>query len=114
MLEQRDRKPDGQGLLSQIHHQNLISQLVALRSTLRTTIPTSEYVHAPGDYYMVISTIANPMPAKVPRVAVYMPPEVKAQVEALAAKERRSLSQMVVLLLERELERRAAEGEANG
>ena len=51
-------------------------------------------------------------PAKSPRVAFYPPPEIKEKLEKLASIERRSISQMALLLVEG-LERAQKEGKFN-
>ena len=55
----------------------------------------------------------NLSPAKSPRVAFYPPPEVKEKLEKLASIERRSISQMALLLVEEGLERAQKEGKFN-
>lgn len=50
------------------------------------------------------------VPAKIPRIAVYLSEEVKADLEALANAERRSLSQMAAMLIEEAIARAKAEG----
>jgi CopG-like RHH_1 or ribbon-helix-helix domain, RHH_5 len=52
-------------------------------------------------------------PAKSPRVAFYPPPEIKDKLEKLANIERRSISQMALLLVEEGLERAQKEGRFN-
>jgi len=52
-------------------------------------------------------------PAKSPRVAFYPPPEIKEKLEKLASIERRSMSQMALLLVEEGLERAQKEGRFN-
>lgn len=59
---------------------------------------------------MVISSDANSVPAKIPRIAIYLSEEVKADLEALANSERRSLSQMGAILIEEAIARAKAEG----
>lgn len=53
---------------------------------------------------------ANLVPAKIPRIAVYLSEEVKADLEALANVERRSISQMAAILIEESIARAKAEG----
>ncbi|MEG4069524.1 hypothetical protein QUA42_19680 [Microcoleus sp. Pol11C2] len=55
----------------------------------------------------------NVSPAKSPRVAFYPPPEIKEKLEKLASLERRSISQMALLLVEEGLERAQKEGKFN-
>ena len=55
----------------------------------------------------------NVSPAKSPRVAFYPPPEIKEKLEKLASIERRSISQMALLLVEEGLERALKEGKFN-
>lgn len=50
------------------------------------------------------------VPAKIPRIAVYLSEEVKADLEMLANAERRSLSQMAALLIEESIARAKREG----
>lgn len=50
------------------------------------------------------------VPAKIPRVAVYLSEEVKADLEALANAERRSVSQMAAILIEESIARAKEEG----
>jgi len=49
-------------------------------------------------------------PARIPRIAVYLTQQLKADLERLAAVERRSLSQMAALLIEQGLEKAKQEG----
>lgn len=53
---------------------------------------------------------ANRVPAKIPRVAVYLTDEIKTDLEKLASLERRSLSQMAAMLIEQGLQQAKAEG----
>jgi hypothetical protein len=46
------------------------------------------------------------MPSQKPKVIVYMPDETKQALEVLANEERRSLSQMALILIEDELKSR--------
>lgn len=50
------------------------------------------------------------VPAKIPRVAVYLSEEVKADLERLANAERRSISQMAAMLIEEAIARAKADG----
>lgn len=59
---------------------------------------------------MVVTTERQTVPAKIPKVAVYLPEEVKADLERLANLERRSLSQMALLLIEQGIEQARNEG----
>lgn len=62
---------------------------------------------------MVVTTnkeLNQTVPAKIPRVIAYLQPEVKHQLEHLAAIERRSLSQMTTLLIEQGLKKAKEEG----
>ena len=59
---------------------------------------------------MVNSRVITCVPAKIPRVAVYLSEEVKLKLEKLAAVERRSLSQTAVLLIEQGLKKAEEEG----
>jgi hypothetical protein len=64
---------------------------------------------------MQIVNGSNSVPAKIPRLAVYMSEEVKGHLEKLAYKERRSASSMAAILLEEALRARGYEitGEQN-
>ncbi len=44
--------------------------------------------------------IEKPVPAKIPKLGIYLPLELKQALQAMAEKERRSASQMAVMLLE--------------
>jgi CopG-like RHH_1 or ribbon-helix-helix domain, RHH_5 len=60
---------------------------------------------------MVNLVSSKPVPAKIPRVAVYLASDtVKADLEKLAEIERRSISQMAAILIEEGLERAKKEG----
>jgi hypothetical protein len=59
---------------------------------------------------MVNSRRLSPVPAKIPRIAVYLSDEVKADLETLANSERRSVSQMAAILLEESITRAKADG----
>ena len=60
---------------------------------------------------MVSQLPVKSVPAKIPRIAVYLPSEeVKEELERLASAERRSLSQMAAILIEEGLERAKREG----
>jgi len=59
---------------------------------------------------MVHQSLATLVPAKIPRVAVYLSEEVKADLERLANTERRSVSQMAAMLIEEAIARAKAEG----
>lgn len=58
---------------------------------------------------MVESTALN-VPAKIPRIAVYLAEEVKADLELLASAKQRSLSQMAAIIIEQRLKELKAEG----
>ena len=60
---------------------------------------------------MVSESVLDRVPAKIPRIAVYLPEEVKAKLEKLAQAERRSLSQMAALLIEQGLSKPDKEDE---
>lgn len=49
----------------------------------------------------------KPVPAKIPKLGIYLSMELKQALQAMADKERRSASQMAVILLEEALEARA-------
>ncbi len=60
---------------------------------------------------MVNPVACKPVPAKLPRIAVYLASEkVKADLERLALSERRSVSQMAAILIEQGLEKAKKEG----
>ena len=59
---------------------------------------------------MANQTVLESVPAKIPRVAVYLSEEVKLKLEKLASVERRSLSQTAVLLIEQGLKKAEEEG----
>ncbi len=46
------------------------------------------------------------MPAKIPKLGIYLALELKQSIQAMADKERRSASQMTVILLEEAIEAR--------
>jgi predicted transcriptional regulator len=50
------------------------------------------------------------VPAKIPRIAVYLSEELKQDLEELARVERRSMSQMAAMLIEEGLKRAKEEG----
>lgn len=41
------------------------------------------------------------VPSQLPRLVVYLPPEIKTKFETLSERQRRSMSQMVVFLIEK-------------
>lgn len=45
----------------------------------------------------------SPLPAKLPRVVVYLPPELKADLEKLAEARRRPVSNLLLVLVEQEV-----------
>jgi hypothetical protein len=51
------------------------------------------------------------MPAKIPRIAVYLSEELKQDLEKLAHSEKRSLSQMAAILIEQGLRQAKEKGE---
>lgn len=55
---------------------------------------------------MGIVSLLNDVPAKIPRIAVYLDENLKEQVEKLAGDERRSLSQMCAILIEEAVKNR--------
>jgi CopG-like RHH_1 or ribbon-helix-helix domain, RHH_5 len=61
---------------------------------------------------MVNSRLSS-VPAKIPRIAVYLSDEVKADLETLANSERRSMSQMAAILIEESIARAKADGRLN-
>lgn len=58
----------------------------------------------------MIHHLADRVPTNLPRLVVYLPPEVKADLEKLSTYQRRSLSQMAVFAIEEEIRRAKAEG----
>ena len=58
----------------------------------------------------VVNNLAARVPTNLPRLVVYLPPEVKADLEKLAMYQRRSLSQAAVFAIEEEIRRAKAEG----
>jgi predicted transcriptional regulator len=58
---------------------------------------------------MVNSRRVNAVPAKIPRIAVYLSEDVKADLESLANAERRSVSQMAAMLIEEAIARAKTE-----
>jgi len=58
----------------------------------------------------VVNNLAARVPTNLPRLVVYLPPEVKADLEKLATYQRRSLSQAAVFAIEEEIRRAKAEG----
>ncbi|WP_019487960.1 ribbon-helix-helix domain-containing protein [Kamptonema formosum] len=63
---------------------------------------------------MVVNCAASMSPAKSPRVAFYPPPELKTKLEQLASLERRSVSQMALILVEEGLQRAEEAGRIKG
>lgn len=59
---------------------------------------------------MQVTSSLNSVPAKLPRVAVYLSEEVKADLVKLATKERRSESAMAAILIEEGIAKAKAEG----
>ena len=51
------------------------------------------------------------LPAKLPRIVVYVPPETKAKLEKLAEKRLRPVSNMVLALIAEAIEKAEKEGE---
>jgi predicted transcriptional regulator len=58
----------------------------------------------------VVTQMVYTVPAKVPRIAVYISEEVKQDLERLASFERRSLSQMAAILIEEGIDRAKQQG----
>jgi predicted transcriptional regulator len=54
--------------------------------------------------------LVSPVPANLPRIAVYLPESVKADLEKLATAERRSLSSMVLVAIEEAIKQAKAAG----
>ena len=61
----------------------------------------------------MITAMVNLVPSKLPRIVIYMPPEVREDFEKLANYERRSLSQMALFAIEEAIRRAKAEGKIN-
>ncbi len=57
---------------------------------------------------MVATT--NVMPTKLPKVSVYIEPELKRELEILATVERRSVSQMALYLIEQGIKQAKEQG----
>lgn len=57
----------------------------------------------------MVESLVN-VPAKIPRIAVYLSEEVKADLELLASAKQRSLSQMAAIIIEQRLKELKAEG----
>lgn len=51
------------------------------------------------------NTAVAKLPSELPRLVVYLPPDLKDELAKLAAQERRSLSQMAVIAIENEIKR---------
>ncbi len=58
----------------------------------------------------MVQRLTKLVPAKIPRIAVYLSEEIKADLETLANAERRSLSQMAALLIEESIARAKLDG----
>jgi tartrate dehydratase alpha subunit/fumarate hydratase class I-like protein len=58
----------------------------------------------------MITVMVNGVPSKLPRIVIYMPPEVREDFEKLANYERRSLSQMALYAIEEAIRRAKADG----
>lgn len=58
---------------------------------------------------MVESSVLN-VPARIPRIAVYLAEEVKSDLELLANAKQRSLSQMAAIIIEQRLKELKTEG----
>lgn len=62
---------------------------------------------------MVSSThppVTTAVPSKLPKVVVYLPPELKADLEALAKKELRPVSNMVAALIQEAIDQAKKQG----
>jgi hypothetical protein len=59
-------------------------------------------------------TAVLPVPAKIPRIAVYLDESVRQDLTDLANVERRSMSQMAAILIEKALEQAKKDGKING
>jgi hypothetical protein len=55
-------------------------------------------------------TPVRPVPAKLPRIVVYVPESVKADLEKLATVDRRSVSSMALVAIEEIIKQAKAEG----
>lgn len=58
----------------------------------------------------MVNATAMKVPAKIPRIAVYLSEEVKSDLELLASARQRSLSQMAALIIAERLKELKAEG----
>ena len=56
------------------------------------------------------SNLVDSVPAKLPRLVVYLPEELKADLERLANAEHRSLSSMTLIAIEQMVKQAKAEG----
>jgi tartrate dehydratase alpha subunit/fumarate hydratase class I-like protein len=59
---------------------------------------------------LIKSTTLDSVPAKLPRIVIYLPEDVKADLEKLANVERRSVSSMGLVAIEEAIKRAKAEG----
>lgn len=60
---------------------------------------------------MVSVALTSPMPTKNPRVVVYLSPELKAKLEALASKRNRSVSNLLETVAKEVVEQAEESGE---
>lgn len=58
----------------------------------------------------MIDSAVLKVPARIPRIAVYLPEEVKSDLELLANVRQRSLSQMAAIIIAERLKELKAEG----
>jgi predicted transcriptional regulator len=58
----------------------------------------------------MVDSAALKVPAKIPRIAVYLSEEVKSDLELLASARQRSLSQMAAIIIADRLKELKAEG----
>lgn len=60
----------------------------------------------------MVSNVVNisNLPAKLPKVIVYLDPSLKSDLERLADKEKRSLSNMVAVMIQEAIDKAKSEG----
>jgi hypothetical protein len=59
---------------------------------------------------MNVNSSSDTVPSQLPRLVVYVPSEIKDKFEVLSERERRSMSQMVVHLMERAIQEAESAG----
>lgn len=68
------------------------------------------YSHKSSMSVVNTSNLVLTVPAKLPRLVVYLPEEIKADLERLANAEHRSLSSMTLIAIEQMVKQAKAEG----